>query len=60
MVWGTETSPKGTEALYREQDGKLLIEIELKSLMQILILLILLHSMKKSLMQMQKYIFIIQ
>ena len=35
MVWGTETSPKGTEALYREQDGKLLIEIELKSLMQI-------------------------
>lgn len=35
MDWGIETSPKGTEALYREQDGKLLIEIELKSLMQI-------------------------
>ena len=35
MVWGIDSSPKGTEALYREQDGKLLIEIELKSLMQI-------------------------
>jgi hypothetical protein len=35
MVRGIEASPKGTEALYREQDGKLLIEIELQSLMQI-------------------------
>ncbi len=35
MVWGIDSSPKGTEALYREQNGKLLIEIELKSLMQI-------------------------
>jgi hypothetical protein len=35
MVWGINSSPKGTEALYREQNGKLLIGIELKSLMQI-------------------------
>ena len=35
MVWGIDSSPKGTEALYREQNGKLLIGIELKSLMQI-------------------------
>lgn len=35
MDWGVDNSPKGTEALYREQDGKLLIEIELRSLMQI-------------------------
>jgi hypothetical protein len=35
MGWGTDSTPKGTEALYREQDGKLQIEIELKSLMQI-------------------------
>jgi hypothetical protein len=35
MDWGIETTPKGTEALYKEQDGKLLIEIELKSLMQL-------------------------
>ena len=35
MVWGIDSSPKGTEALYREQNGRLQIEIELKSLMQI-------------------------
>lgn len=35
MVWGIDFSPKGTEALYREQDGKLLIELELHSIMQI-------------------------
>lgn len=35
MVWGIDFSPKGTEALYRERDGKLLIELELNSLMQI-------------------------
>lgn len=35
MVWGINSSPIGTEALYREQNGKLLIGIELKSLMQI-------------------------
>ena len=35
MIWGIDSSPKGTEALYREHDGRLLIEIELKSLMQI-------------------------
>jgi hypothetical protein len=35
MVWGIDFSPKGTEALYREIKGKLLIEIELHSMMQI-------------------------
>ena len=35
MVWGIDFSPKGTEALYREQNGKLLIELELHSIMQI-------------------------
>lgn len=35
MVWGIDFSPKGTEALYRERDGKLLIELELHSIMQI-------------------------
>ena len=35
MGWGIDSTPKGTDALYREQNGKLLIEIELKSLMQI-------------------------
>ncbi len=35
MVWGIDFSPKGTEALYRENKGKLLIEVELKSMMQI-------------------------
>ncbi|HEY3361865.1 MAG TPA: hypothetical protein VGK06_08610 [Methanosarcina sp.] len=35
MVWGIDFSPKGTEALYRERNGKLLIELELNSLMQI-------------------------
>lgn len=35
MVWGIDSSPKGTEALYREQNGRLQIEIEFKSLMQI-------------------------
>jgi hypothetical protein len=35
MIWGIDSSSKGTEALYREHDGRLLIEIELKSLMQI-------------------------
>ncbi len=35
MVWGIDFSPKGTEALYREQDGKLLIELELHNIMQI-------------------------
>jgi len=35
MVWGIGSSPKGTEALYRQQGGKHLVEIELKSLMQI-------------------------
>jgi hypothetical protein len=35
VVWGIDFSPKGTEALYREQDGKLLIELELHSIMQI-------------------------
>jgi hypothetical protein len=27
MGWGIDSTPKGTEALYREQDGKLLIEM---------------------------------
>lgn len=35
MVWGIDSSPKGTEALYREKDGKLLIELELNSVRQI-------------------------
>ena len=35
MVWGIDFSPKGTEALYVEHEGKLLIEIELLSMMQI-------------------------
>jgi len=35
VVWGIDFSPKGTEALYRERDGKLLIELELHSVMQI-------------------------
>ena len=35
MVWGIDFSPKGTEALYRERDEKLLIELELHSVMQI-------------------------
>jgi hypothetical protein len=35
MVWEINPSPKGTESLYRKQKGKILIEIELKSLMQI-------------------------
>lgn len=35
MIWGIDFSPKGTEALYRERDGKLLIELELHSIMQI-------------------------
>ncbi len=35
MVWGIDFSPKGTEALYKERDGKLLIELELNSVMQI-------------------------
>jgi hypothetical protein len=35
MVWGIDFSPKGTEALYRENKGKLLIEIELHSMMQL-------------------------
>lgn len=35
MVWGMDFSPKGTDSLYREQDGKLLIELELHSIMQI-------------------------
>lgn len=35
MVWGIDFSPKGTDALYRERDGKLLIELELHSLKQI-------------------------
>lgn len=35
MVTGVDFSHTGTEALYRERDGKLLIELELHSLMQI-------------------------
>jgi hypothetical protein len=35
MGWGIDSSPKGTEALYREKEGKLLIELELHSTMQI-------------------------
>lgn len=35
MVWGIDFSPKGTEALYVKHDGKILIEIELRSMMQI-------------------------
>ncbi|MGB9939397.1 hypothetical protein [Methanosarcina sp.] len=35
MVWGIDFSPKGTDALYRERNGKLLIELELHSIMQI-------------------------
>jgi hypothetical protein len=35
MIWGIDFAPKGTEALYREWDGKLLIELELHSVMQI-------------------------
>jgi hypothetical protein len=35
VVWGIDFSPKGTDALYRERNGKLLIELELHSIMQI-------------------------
>jgi len=35
MVGRVDFSPKGTEALYRERKGKLLIELELHSMMQI-------------------------
>lgn len=35
MVGRVDFSPKGTEALYREREGKLLIELELHSMMQI-------------------------
>jgi len=35
MVWRIDFSPKGTDALYRERNGKLLIELELHSIMQI-------------------------
>ncbi|AKB18654.1 MULTISPECIES: hypothetical protein [unclassified Methanosarcina] len=35
MVRRVDFSPKGTEALYREREGKLLIELELRSMMQI-------------------------
>ncbi|MPM36641.1 hypothetical protein SDC9_83240 [bioreactor metagenome] len=35
MATGVDFSHAGTEALYRERDGKLLIELELHSLMQI-------------------------
>jgi hypothetical protein len=35
VAWGADFSPKGTESLYRERNGKLLIELELNSLMQI-------------------------
>ncbi len=35
MVWGINFSPEGTEALYVEHDGKFLIEVELRSMMQI-------------------------
>ncbi|MHC1757820.1 MAG: hypothetical protein AB9861_20765 [Methanosarcina sp.] len=35
MVRRVDISPKGTEALYREREGKLLIELELHSMMQI-------------------------
>jgi hypothetical protein len=35
MFLGIDFSPKGTEALYREKEGKLLIELELHSTMQI-------------------------
>lgn len=35
MVWGIDLSPKSTDALYRERDGKLLVELELHSLMQL-------------------------
>lgn len=35
MVGRVDLPPNGTEALYRERDGKLLIELELRSMMQI-------------------------
>ncbi|WP_410509583.1 hypothetical protein RSJ42_05030 [Methanosarcina hadiensis] len=35
MVRRVDLSPNGTEALYREREGKLLIELELHSMMQI-------------------------
>jgi len=35
MVRRVDFSPEGTEALYREREGKLLIELELHSMMQI-------------------------
>lgn len=35
MVRRVNFSPRGTEALYREREGKLLIELELHSMMQI-------------------------
>ncbi|WP_255334362.1 hypothetical protein [Methanosarcina sp. KYL-1] len=35
MVWITEFSQEGTESLYRERAGKLVIELELRSMMQI-------------------------
>jgi hypothetical protein len=35
VVWGIDFSPKGTDSLYRERNGKLLIELELHSVMQI-------------------------
>ena len=35
MVRRVDFPPEGTEALYREREGKLLIELELHSMMQI-------------------------
>lgn len=35
MVRRVDLSPSGTEALYREREGKLLIELELHSMMQL-------------------------
>ncbi len=59
MIWGIDFSLKGTEALYRERDGKLLIELELHSIMQIFNSFDPAPFTKKSLMKMQRFIFII-
>jgi hypothetical protein len=35
MVWGIDVFPKGTDGLYRKLNGKLMIELELRTAMQI-------------------------
>jgi hypothetical protein len=59
VVWGIDFSPKGTEALYRERNGKLLIELELNTVMQIFNSLDPAPFRGKSLIRKLKNIFII-